>query len=276
MGALPVILMELDDGDESIVKSYIYENSRIIAQWDEGQSANEYFYVKDRLGSVRQLINGSGSVVRNYTYSPFGQLLESGAAGGAPSNPFMFTGQWFDDEITQYYLRARMYDPVLMRFTARDPVRGKFKDPITLHKYLYCGNDPINRTDPDGRFFGLADLLVANTMGSQLRKMDVKFNMDILYKVAGKIDAFSIMNLQRGVTMDLFAASMESDLLGTVRDAGISALGIFSPNLERLAGFMGEVADKREVIIDILKGNEQLDDFIGEEIFASLVTELTE
>ena len=48
--------MELD-GDENIKKSYIYENSRIIAQRD---SANKYFYVKDRLGSVRQLINGGG------------------------------------------------------------------------------------------------------------------------------------------------------------------------------------------------------------------------
>jgi len=63
----------------------------------------------------------------------------------------MFTGQWFDDEISQYYLRARMYDPALMRFTSRDPVRGKFKNPLTLHVYLYCLNDPINRTDPEGK-----------------------------------------------------------------------------------------------------------------------------
>ncbi len=158
-GRLPVILMELDlDQSESIVKSYIYENSRIIAQRDGGQSASKYFYVNDRLGSVRQVIDMYGSVKRNYTYSPFGQLLESGAASGAPSNPFMFTGQWFDDEISQYYLRARMYDPVLMRFTARDPVRGKFKDPLTLHVYLYCLNEPINRADPSGEEFTLSGL----------------------------------------------------------------------------------------------------------------------
>jgi len=74
--------------------------------------------------------NGSGSIVRNYTYSPFGQLLESGTAEGAPSNPFMFTGQWFDDEISQYFLRARMYDPVLMRFTARDPRKRQIQRPL--------------------------------------------------------------------------------------------------------------------------------------------------
>jgi len=130
--------------------SYTYANNQVIDQHTGGQSASKYFYINNRLGSVRQVIDMYGSVERNYTYSPFGQLLESGAAENPPSNPFMFTGQWFDDEISQYYLRARMYDPVLMRFTARDPVFGKFKEPMTLHKYLYCLNDPMNRTDPAG------------------------------------------------------------------------------------------------------------------------------
>jgi len=42
-------------------------------------------------------------------------------------NPFKFTGQWYDEELGQYYLRARMYDPYLSRFTTFDPVRGKFE-----------------------------------------------------------------------------------------------------------------------------------------------------
>jgi RHS repeat-associated protein len=114
---------------------------------------------------VRQVINDGGSVVRNYTYGPFGQLLESSTAPGAPSNAFMFTGQWFDDEIRQYYLRARIYDPALMRFTSRDPVRRKFKNPLTLYVYLYCLSDPINRTDLGGEFFGsLAGQLVTHAI----------------------------------------------------------------------------------------------------------------
>jgi len=151
VGDLPVILMELNTSG-TVMKSYIYENSRIIAQRNGGQTAAKYFYVNDRLGSVRQVLNDTGSVVRNYTYSPFGQVLEQ---GGSFDNPFMFTGQWFDDEISQYCLRARMYDPALMRFTSRDPVRGKFKNPLALHVYLYCLNDPINATDPSGELLGL-------------------------------------------------------------------------------------------------------------------------
>ena len=45
-----------------------------------------------------------------------------------------------------------MYDPQLMRFTARDPEKGKYKEPLSLHKYLYCENDSINRTDPTGKY----------------------------------------------------------------------------------------------------------------------------
>jgi RHS repeat-associated protein len=62
----------------------------------------------------------------------------------------MFTGQYFDTEIDQYYLRARQYDPHISRFTARDPIRGKFEEPMTLHLYLYCTNDPVDNIDPWG------------------------------------------------------------------------------------------------------------------------------
>jgi hypothetical protein len=48
-----------------------------------------------------------------------------------------------------------MYDPQLMRFTARDPIFGKNKEPLSLHKYLYCQNEPVNRRDPSGRIWDL-------------------------------------------------------------------------------------------------------------------------
>jgi RHS repeat-associated protein len=100
-------------------------------------------------GSVRELMNTSGAVVKYYTFEPFGQTLES---GGTFNNSFMFTGQYFDSEIDEYYLRARQYDPHISRFTSRDPVFGEFQEPLSLHRYLYCGNEPINRIDPLGLY----------------------------------------------------------------------------------------------------------------------------
>ena len=90
-----------------------------------------------------------------YTYSPFGNPY-TGELSETVYNPFQFTGQWLDVEIDQYYLRARMYDPTMMRFTTRDPIRGEQNEPLTLHKYLYCVNDPIDRIDPRGEISAMA------------------------------------------------------------------------------------------------------------------------
>jgi len=91
----------------------------------------------------------SVSVAKSYTYTPFGGFYEGQCVENI-DNPFKFTGQWHDAEIDQYYLRARMYDPAMMRFTGRDPVEGEYEEPSTLHKYLYVANDPLNKTDLTG------------------------------------------------------------------------------------------------------------------------------
>ncbi|MBN2138452.1 MAG: RHS repeat-associated core domain-containing protein [Sedimentisphaerales bacterium] len=130
----------------------IYSHGQVFAQracplGDGGHTAERYLYLHDRLGSVRQIIDSAGAVVKYYTCEPFGQTIES---GGTFDNAFAFTGQYFDAQIGEYHLRARQYSPKLARFTARDPVFGEFQQPLTLHKYLYCGNDPLNRIDLDG------------------------------------------------------------------------------------------------------------------------------
>lgn len=62
--------------------------------------------IQNSPGSVRQIINTSGGVVRQYTYNPFGETFST-EVEGTLSNPFMFTGQYFDSEINEYYLSAR-------------------------------------------------------------------------------------------------------------------------------------------------------------------------
>jgi RHS repeat-associated protein len=181
---LPMILLELDTSNFSIKKAYIYGNSQIIAQYDGNPfSANKYFYLHDRLGSIRQIIDCQADVVSLYTYSPFGETIET---DGTFSNQFRFTGQWYDNEISWYYLRARMYDPHLSRFTGRDPILGKFEEPLTLHKYLYCGNDPVNKWDPSGqwlvqRWAGHPELMLVS-----MDQFDFS-GIDIAYAIAGNV-----------------------------------------------------------------------------------------
>ena len=64
---------------------------------------------------------------------------------------YLFANYAWDSEILQYHCFRRQYDPVLARFTSRDPVNGSHGEAMTLHKYLYCVNNPINMTDPTGQ-----------------------------------------------------------------------------------------------------------------------------
>ncbi|MBN2271945.1 MAG: hypothetical protein JXN61_15125 [Sedimentisphaerales bacterium] len=101
---LPVILMDLNLTDSSLKKKYIYGDRQILAQHDIDDDAqpaqdDKYFYLHDRLGSVRLVINDSGSVVSHYTYEPFGEVIDDDVTF---VNDFLFTGQYFDFEIEEY------------------------------------------------------------------------------------------------------------------------------------------------------------------------------
>ena len=76
-------------------------------------------------------------------------------------NPFLFNAQQFDQASGDYYLRARYYDQSNGRFISQDPFGGNGEDPITLHRYLYAGSDPVNIIDPSGRDGELVGLAVS-------------------------------------------------------------------------------------------------------------------
>ncbi|BCE00325.1 choice-of-anchor A family protein [Marinicellulosiphila megalodicopiae] len=107
------------------------------------------YYIYDGLGSTRSLVDESGIVSDSYNYDAFGELLNS---VGVTDNAYLYTGEQFDEELDQYYLRARYYDQGVGRFTQQDVYLGNSQDPITLHKYLYANADPVMYTDPSGYY----------------------------------------------------------------------------------------------------------------------------
>jgi hypothetical protein len=62
-----------------------------------------------------------------------------------------------------------------MRFTAYDPVTGKFEEPMTLHKYLYCGNEPVNKTDLSGKWWGYIHDQMMHAAFGDLYPKEMKF-----------------------------------------------------------------------------------------------------
>jgi RHS repeat-associated protein len=72
---------------------------------------------------------------------------------GLSSDEGEYTGKKEDAGTGLKYFGARFYDPEVGRFISVDPARQG------LNWYSYCGNNPVNRTDPDGKWFGVDDIL---------------------------------------------------------------------------------------------------------------------
>src|SRR5262249_7491683 len=105
------------------------------------------FYLFDGLGSTDRLTDGMGSVSDGYVYKAFGSLL---ASTGTSTNPYRFVGQqgeYFNSDLQQYSLLARIYDPASGRFQSPDPIGFSGGD---TNLYRYVRNNPLNLVDPSG------------------------------------------------------------------------------------------------------------------------------
>jgi RHS repeat-associated protein len=148
-----------------------YTNGTLTARYDYGddllrmdRGSGVYYYLYDGLGSTRQLVNMSGTVTDSYGYSAFGEMA---LHTGSTVNPFLFNAQQFDQASGDYYLRARYYDQSNGRFISQDPFAGSNDDPVSLHRYLYANNDPVDRVDPSGKEPDLVSLsAVAGGIGT--------------------------------------------------------------------------------------------------------------
>ena len=61
-----------------------------------------------------------------------------------------YNGKEYDrmQGLNLYDYSARQYDPAVCQFTSIDPLCEKY---YHLSPYIYCGGNPVNRIDPDGR-----------------------------------------------------------------------------------------------------------------------------
>ena len=100
------------------------------------------FYHLDEQNSTA-FITGRNQEIQNfYQYDAFGNVRKQKEI---LHNRILYTGQQYDHESNQYYLRARYYNPTLGRFTQEDVYRGD-----GLNLYDYCKGNPVVWYDPSG------------------------------------------------------------------------------------------------------------------------------
>ena len=104
------------------------------------------WYLPDRLGTIRDLINNSGSIIDHVDYSAFGTVLDE----SSPSNGDRMMGfaGMERDTVTGLNLAVnRVQNPGTGRWTSQDPLGFAAGD---ANLYRYVSNDPANRDDPSG------------------------------------------------------------------------------------------------------------------------------
>ena len=127
----------------------IVASKRFEGQAETGQDpyAEDYFFYRyDVRGSVTNIVDGEGAVVKSYDYDEFGVTTST---GDTFFNEVTFTGS-IADASGLLYMNARYYNPATARFLSQDTYTGSAFDPWTQHLYAYCNNNPVNMIDPTG------------------------------------------------------------------------------------------------------------------------------
>ncbi|MBM4001476.1 MAG: RHS repeat-associated core domain-containing protein [Planctomycetes bacterium] len=110
-----------------------------------GTAGDVVWPLADNQGTIRDLVDETGSVLNHLKYDSFGKMTSE--TNGAVDFLFAYTGRERDEETGLYYYRARLLDHLTGRFISEDPLGFAAGD---ANVNRYGGNSIPNVTDPFG------------------------------------------------------------------------------------------------------------------------------
>jgi RHS repeat-associated protein len=141
----PQVLEEWTAGGGSTNLSRFYNYGFALISQKQGSAV--YYFIWDGHGSTRGLLDNNGALSQPFTYDAYGSLI---ASNGVAQTGYLYCGEQWDPDVGTYFLRSRYLNPNTGRFWTMDTHEGSQENPMSLHKYLYCDNNPANRIDPSG------------------------------------------------------------------------------------------------------------------------------
>ncbi len=142
------VLEERNDATHGLILTFILGDD-IIAQVGIDLSSLRYL-LYDGHGSTRLLTSATGAITDRFAYDAYGNPV--GFDPNTAATQVLYAGQMYDPFSGLYDMRARLYDPSTGRFTQQDSMPGVPGDALSLHRYTYTTNDPVNLVDPSGNF----------------------------------------------------------------------------------------------------------------------------
>lgn len=114
------------------------------------QYAMLFYYIKDINNTIIAVVSEDGEVADAFEYDDFGMPIQRDYADFAylsALNPLMYRDYIYDFESQMYYVKSRYYMPAVSRYANADLSFGRDNHTIlSTNLYLYCDNDPINKT----------------------------------------------------------------------------------------------------------------------------------
>ncbi len=154
------ICEERDGTGGTVTKRFYGQGVQVVG----GANAGNYFYTRDHLGSVREVVGSDGTTVAaRYDYDPYGRRT---LVSGTDLADFGFTGHYVHKVSGLNLALFRAYDADLGRYLSRDPI-GEAGGP---NLYAYVHGNPINYQDPHGLAaiaanHGIATVNITSTSG---------------------------------------------------------------------------------------------------------------
>src|SRR5438094_6823735 len=125
---------------------------------------------------------------------------------GTTPNVYLYCGERWDSDLGLYYLRARYLNPGTGRFMTMDTFEGAQTDPLSLHKYLYGADNPVNSIDPSGHET-LETMMMACAIGAGLQ---TGYDLTVLH--AGN----TILDTLTRITADQTVDEIDRELMDAV------------------------------------------------------------
>jgi RHS repeat-associated protein len=128
-------MREVRDGNSMLVSQYFSYGQTIIG--------SSYFFTKDHLGSVRELVDSSGNIQAQYSYDTYGRTTKS---QGSLDADLQYSGYYFHAPSGLDLTVHRPYKSSAGRWISRDPMG----EASGANLYDYVQNSPTQYSDPEG------------------------------------------------------------------------------------------------------------------------------
>lgn len=166
----PVRVVERNGGNLIADHSYLWCGATLCLAHDNTRSGSPvstqyfsqgaiisdtpYYYIQDRLGSVREMVAADGSIGAQYDYDPYGnQAVDSGTL----ASDIAYAGYFTPGGTGLNFTLNRAYDPIDARWLNRDPIEERGG----MNLYSYVDGAPLSNIDQ----FGLSSLIYNTTTG---------------------------------------------------------------------------------------------------------------